>query len=131
MQLGSSCVLAPLATNVDLLVPFLKGNIFFNTKIIVTEICSLFKINRSKFDSFYLNDNQYNDSNVIPILLILQNVISASQCLVKMKEFAVIPPAVIRADARMIILGRTVIVGVNILLLCIICKYIFINSYKY
>ena len=48
------------------------------------------------------------------MLLILQNVISASQGLVKMKENVVIPPADTRADARIIILGRTVIVGIII-----------------
>ena len=74
----------------------------------------MFKRNRSKIDSSYLSDNQYNDSNVIPISLILQNVISASQCPVKMKENAVIPPADTRADARIITLGRTAMVGVII-----------------
>ena len=53
---------------------------------------------------------------MIPILLILQNVISASQGLVKMKENVVIPPADTRADARIIILGRTVIVGIIIIM---------------
>ena len=41
-------------------------------------------------------------------------MISASQRPVKMKEIALIPPADTRADARMIIVGRTVIVGIII-----------------
>ena len=55
--------------------------------------------NRIKIDSTEFTDNAKNSSNVISILLSLQNVISASQCLVKMKENAVIPPADTRADA--------------------------------
>ena len=52
------------------------------------------------------------------MLMILQNVISASQRRVKMQEFAEIPPADTRVDARMIILGRTVMV--SIIVICIV-----------
>ena len=51
------------------------------------------------------------------MLMILQNVISASQRRVKMLEFAVKTPTDTRADARMITLETTAMVSA--LLLCI------------
>ena len=56
-------------------------------------------------------------------------MISASQRRVKMQEFAEIPPTDTRADARMIILGRTVIVCIIITMYNVV--NIFSETHKY
>ena len=52
---------------------------------------------------------QYNGTNVILIWLILQNVISASQHLVKMEELATTPAMDTSAAADIVLLGTTAI----------------------
>ena len=50
---------------------------------------------------------QYNGTNVIHILLILQNVISACQNLAKMEELAITPAMDTSAAADIVLQGTT------------------------
>ena len=50
-------------------------------------------------------------------------MISASQRRVKMQEFAEIPPTDTRADARIIILGRIVIVSISIIIYIVLIHF--------
>ena len=70
-------------------------------------------MNRKRNESSEFSDNTMKQmSNVIPILLMLQYTIPATQCRVKMEDIVLLSPVDTCASARMIMLEPNVIVSI-------------------